>query len=207
MKNILIIFLLLFAVSCSYDNKPEELNTNKSVSDCFNEEEIEHMSALIEFYDSVFLHRNPYHGLSVAYISYLNTFVLFPHETGAEMILDRDRELYCNYFDKYLQNTIAKSIWRFDTAWDKTHNPMKQSLSFPYDSKYMCFLKKYSGENPRFEMYHENIENMGTIAPGLAFGFVRKNDYNFEDPTIRLIYIIHLITMHYEKEIPYPDPE
>lgn len=202
MNKIIFLFLFCFIIGCYQKQSTINLNKNDIITNIFTDKEILQLESIVVFTDSLITSKNKDKDISSAYHDYFNFLATFDDNNEFLKKLEIDRPIYVKFVDSLKEKEIFDKIWIIEKGFGRDRQKIIcEDLALNMNGKYLLFLKKYSKVNTDFRYYYEANSEIGDFAPSASMKFIaehKKNDFN--DPIIRLIASIHLISIKYRKD-------
>ena len=204
MKKIIYIIITVILTSCS-TSESIELKSNKTISETFNESEINDLQIIFDFFNGQICDSNKldYNSLNECYEKYCSEIreqQKTENQFNPKVDFEQQLEMYKN-----INKSTFNQIWGLSKSWNyKTSDTLKY-LGLNTVGKYNMFLKKYGEENKPIFEYYENFNAAGDISPSMNASLIMQYElYDISDLRTKLIMAIHYLTLNdqiYRKEI------
>ena len=200
MKKIIYIIISTILISCS-TSENLELKSNKTISDTFNESEINDLQIIFDFFngeicDSKKLNNESLNECYEKYCYEIREQRKIGFNFNSKIDFEKQLEMY-----KRIDQSTFKEIWYFQNRTDINSLDNFKYLEYSYLGKYKVFLKKYGEENKAIHNFYEGIEFEGGINPNTLGGLDMYYEYfDISDIRTKLVIAIQYLTFNDQLE-------
>jgi hypothetical protein len=195
----------LLLTGCTSNNR-KKLDDFKMVRTIFNQSEIEHLTTILNFFNSQIC---AIEGADEANVieCYQRFFKRLERDEvrgiDTRISLQEQHEMYAQ-----ISESTFNQIWRFRHTYisHPTLPPRDtvRQIHLIHRSKYMDFVRKLGEEYDVFKDYFEGLYIAGgSIVPVVLSVVYGYNDFNIRDPRVQLVIAIHYLTWNDQKTVRY----
>lgn len=192
---------ILFQIGCVSNAKT--LADYQEINTFFNQNEVKGLNDLMTFFDNAICLTDDFESTntSLCYDHFFEKILKGVKSGGRNgdqipIAIDEQRE-YISLMDQSLFN----EIWIHSCAKNKYHNDV-DIINLKHNGKYIKFLREFAKVNPKVKKYYDLFESFGTIVPSMNADIVYNyKDYDMTDHRIRLLIVIHCLTVNYMSEL------
>jgi len=195
MKNLLLLIITIFALSCN-SQRQNDLSNDEAIKESFNKSEIKDLSKIQRFFDQsigVTDYTNEKEILK-AYSDFfkVNTEIEMASEIKIPFSISAQKDL-----NNQLDKSFFDEIWIYRETIANNTGDTLTDMELNLSGKFVAFLKKQGLQDKKFENYYKTISLAGDVSPSLVAVIAKNfNDYDIEDPKIRLLIAIHYLTIN-----------
>jgi len=182
------------------------LKSNKTISETFNESEINDLQIIFDFFNGQICDSNKldYNSLNECYEKYCSK-IREQQKTENEFNPKVDFEQQLGMY-KQIDKSTFKEIWYFQQSWPRREQKdTLKHISLIPKRKYIDFLEKCGKENKAINYYSNTFKAAGDISPTMNASLIMQYElYDISDLRTKLIIAIHYLTLNdqfYRKEI------
>ena len=193
MKNLILFTLLIFTIGCICEHSVS-LSNDPIVNKYFNEEEIEGLVQILNFFEDEI-------AISSATDNVIDSYELFFENIKPEMKLEEfDSIISFGDQKKFLTDLnpiLFNEIWFYKKDYNPILKDTVESIHYKWKGKYFDFLYAVSEKDKAIEEYFEDFTAAGYISPSiLAYSMMDYKKYDLKLERIRLIIAINYLTFN-----------